>query len=75
MSILRKPFEHPFELSINKVGDSVKLSLSIPKTPSSVFRARGAGVWQHHILEEADASDGFRVDSGLNSGWRVDRLP
>jgi len=75
MSILRKPFERPFQLSINDVGDSVKLSLSIPKTLSAVFRARGAWVWQHDIVDQADASDGFRVDSALNSDRRADRVP
>ena len=75
MSILRKPFERPFELSINEVGDSVKLSLSIPKTLSGVFRARGAWVWQHDIVDAAEAGDGFRVDSALNSGRLADRSP
>jgi len=44
--------------------------LSIPKTLSGVFRARGAGVFQHDIVNAADASDGFRVESALNSGRR-----
>jgi hypothetical protein len=49
--------------------------LSIPKTLSGVLRARGARVWQHQIVDATDASDGFRMDSALNSDRRADRVP
>jgi hypothetical protein len=71
----------PLEVGLHRLAPTLSLltssiwTLSIPKTLSGVFRARGAGVWQHDIVDEADASDGFRVDSALNSGQRADRAP
>ena len=39
--------------------------LSLPKTLSELFRARGVGLWQHHLVDEADASDGLQVETAL----------
>ena len=68
MLILRKLFERPFELRINGVGNSVKLSL--PKTPSDSFGGLAFVIIGPGVDRTSHRSGGWGEDDRLGRIWR-----